>query len=61
MVDQNPTGPLPAANEIRKRLRECGDSHLGILAETLTDEQIDRLLQWEADGTLQKIRDDQAH
>jgi len=48
-------------DQFRKRLRESGDSHLVILGEVLSDEQLETLLAWGADGTLQKVRDNKAH
>ena len=60
MVDHS-TKSLAAAHPFRARLCASGAPHLVILGETLTDEQLDTLLAWGADGTLKKIRDDTAH
>ena len=59
--DRGDIKPLAAAHRFRERLCASGDSHLAVLGETLTDEQLDTLLAWGADGTLKKIRDDKAH
>ena len=59
--DRGDIKPLPAAHRFRARLCASGDSHLAVLGEALTDEQLDTLLAWGADGTLKKIRDDKAH
>jgi len=48
-------------DQFRQRLRESGDSHLAILGELLSDEQLATLLVWGADGTLKKVRDNKAH
>mgnify|MGYP003661514472 CR=1 FL=1 len=58
--DRGDIKPPPAA-VLRQRLRASAFSHLAVLGETLSNEQLDTLLAWAADGTLQKIRDDNAH